>query len=59
MIYSIMSLYVAVSVEEVNHNPEKEQLVVPKMRIFYGEKPENNPGIKWCTEVACTIILQQ
>ena len=54
-ICDIVLVYVAV--EEADHNPAKEELVVSKMPIFCGKKRENNRGMyiytKWHTARTC------
>ena len=42
----LMLLCVAVPVKEEIYDPAKEELIVPRMPIFYGKKRRNNQGIK-------------
>ena len=49
-----MLLFVAISIEEISHDPAKEELVMPKMPVLYS-KPvnDNDQGNKWHAEIAC------
>ena len=53
-------LYTVSPIRERSYDPAKEELVVPKLPTFCGEKRENNQGIKtkWCTESAYVVTLQ-